>query len=91
MGANDKVAAALYPNQTVTPSTPEPTVLDSNSLADLLCDQLQLFTEEGGNDMQGEYVDEVTLGGRIITVDWSNGQQFQIEVIEVLPHSWDDD
>jgi hypothetical protein len=66
-------------------------VLDSNSLADLLCDQLQLFTEEGGNDMQGEYVDEVTLGGRIITVDWSNGQQFQIEVIEVLPHSWDDD
>lgn len=61
----------------------EQTVLDAVSLADLLCDQLQLFMEEGGNDMQGEYVDEVTLGGRIVTVEWSNGQKFRIEVEEV--------
>lgn len=61
-----------------------PAVLDEVSVADMLCDQFQLFTEEGGNDLQGEYVDEVTLGGRIVTVDWTNGQQFQIEVREVI-------
>lgn len=62
----------------------EPVQLDAVSLADLLCDQLQLYSEEGGNDMQGEYVDEVTLGGRIVTVDWSNGQRFRIEVEEII-------
>jgi hypothetical protein len=67
-----------------------PTILDANSIADMLCDQLQLYTEEGGNDLQGEFVDEVTFGGRIVTVDWSNGQRFQIEVTERVPGEWTD-
>ena len=73
MGANDKVAATFHPDE-------EPVHLDPVSIADMLCDQFQMFTEEGGNDLQGEYVDEVTLGGRIVTVEWSNGQRFQVEV-----------
>ena len=95
MEANDKFEATFHPfeavlgdlppaNQTFSTHDEGPAVLDAVSIADMLCDQLQLFTEEGGNDLQGEYVDEVTLGGRIVTVDWSNGQQFRIEVIEVM-------
>lgn len=77
MGANDKVAATFYPDE-------EPTHIDAVSLAYELVDQWQLFTEEGGNDVQGEHVTGVSSGGRIVTVDWSNGQQFRIEVIEVM-------
>ena len=91
VGANDKWEATFHGQEQQTAMYDQPdeeVVLDVNSIADMLCDQFQCYTEEGGNDLQGLYVDEVTMGGRVVTVDWSNGQRFQVEVY-LLP-SMDD-
>lgn len=83
VGINDKYEAIFHGQEQQTSmydQTDEEVVLDVNSIADMLCDQFQCFTEEGGNDLQGVFVDEVTFGGRVVTVDWSNGQRFQVEV-----------
>ena len=99
MGANDKVAATFHPYDTRGEaihetgfSTPEAeaTVIHVNSISDWLCDQFQVITEEGGNDIQGEYVDDVTLGGSLITVEFSNGQLFRVQVEEILPRHAED-
>lgn len=58
-------------------------VIDENSIADLLCDQFQLYTAEGGNDLQGVNVLDATLGGRVVTVEWANGQRFRVLVEEL--------
>jgi len=78
MGVNDKVAATFHPE--------EPIVIDANSLADWLCEQFEVMTESGGNGLQGVHVVDVTMGGRIVTVDWANGQRFRIEVQETMTH-----
>lgn len=57
--------------------------IDENSIADLLCDQFQLYTAEGGNDLQGVNVLDATLGGRVVTVEWANGQRFRVLVEEL--------
>lgn len=61
-------------------STPEPTELAVNSLTDWLCEQFEVLTEQGGNDLQGEHVKNVTFGGRVIQVEFSNNERFQVEV-----------
>ena len=57
-------------------------LLESEEVADVIVEGLRAYMEEAGNDLRTLFVDEVTQGGRIVTVDWSNGQRFEIEVME---------
>ena len=56
-------------------------LLESESIADLLVEQLANFMADE-RDLQDVYLTDVSQGGRIVTVDWSNGQRFEIEVTE---------
>jgi hypothetical protein len=86
--SNDKLGATFHPFEAVLGDLPahdpeDEVFIDENSIADLLCDQFQMFTAEGGNDLQGVNVIDATLGGRVVTVEWANGQRFRVLVEEL--------